>query len=149
MLNTASIQEPSIGSTTAGIRLLQCILALPFVLITVGIVITAISRLASIVIEGQLGMLIDFLALSAAGAVSGSLALSLLRGRGVPLWFLRGFWIVSSIGLVSFGCYFAWLGFVENVDPVVIISCVGSIAMTCITWFSKSAFNMFWNPFGK
>jgi hypothetical protein len=50
------------------------------------------------VFQGDFKKLVPLIAVAAIGCISAALASSLLRGRGVPIWFLRGFWIAGVIG---------------------------------------------------
>ena len=84
---------------SGGTLWLQRILAAPFALLSLYLVIAGMSLLMSL-IQGDLRVLVPLLGVVAVGYASGALATSLCCGRGVPKWFMRAFYMSLIILIV-------------------------------------------------
>jgi hypothetical protein len=139
MLESQLSQEPATSLTRGGSlrlqRTLATILAIPALFfLLAGLV------MAADIICGEFKMLLPLLAVTAITYSVGALSLSLFRGRGVPAWFLRAFWMTITTGSVYLTTSELWKFFKgEQVDLVV---CLLVCGMTI--YFSISTFKSFW-----
>jgi hypothetical protein len=99
----ANVSHPPISGNPSVVGLwLQRIFAIPLALLAVGFSLAAGGILKSVA-QGEFRLLVASFFAGAIGCISGLLATSLIRGRGVPQWFflgcLRGFWLAWVVGV--------------------------------------------------
>ena len=129
---------------SGGTLWLQRILAAPFALLSLYLVIAGMSLLMSL-IQGDLRVLVPLLGVVAVGYASGALATSLCCGRGVPKWFMRAFYM-SLIILIVLPTGLAIRDYLIGV-PIDLAE-VLLIFVPAIS-FGVSTRQTFWNPIGK
>ena len=123
---------------------LQRILATPFALLTLCLLIAGMSLLMSL-IQGDLRVLVPLLGVVAVGYASGALATSLYCGRGVPKWFMRAFYL-SLIILIVLPTGLAIRDYLKGV-PIDLAEVL--LMFVPAIYFCVSTRQTFWNPIGK
>jgi hypothetical protein len=123
---------------------LQRTLATPFALLSLCLLIAGVSMLMSL-FQGDLRVLFPLLVVVAVTYASGTLAISLYGGRGVPLWFLRAFWLSSMIGIA----FLFGLEIRNYLNGVPIDLASNLLLYGTAIYFGVSSRQMFWNPIGK
>jgi hypothetical protein len=129
---------------SGGTLWLQRILATPFALLTLCLVIAGMSLLMSL-IQGDLRDLVPLLGVVAVGYASGALATSLYCGRGVPKWFMRAIYLSTIIGTA----FFLGLEIRNYLKGGPIHLDTDLLLFGTVIYFGVTARQAFWNPIGK
>lgn len=129
---------------SGGTLWLQRILAAPFALLTLGLLLAGMGLLIEL-IQGDLRVLVPLLGVVAVGYASGALATSLYCGRGVPRWFMRAFYM-SLIILIVLPTGLAIRDYLKGV-PIDLAEVL--LMFVPAIYFCVSARQTFWNPVGK
>lgn len=127
---------------SVGTLWLQRVLAAPFALLSLCLVIAGMAMLMSL-IQGDLRALVPLLGVVAVGYASGALATSLYFGHGVPLWIMRAFGLSGVIGIA----FLVGLAIRDYLNGVIDL---GEVLMFVpAIYLCVSERQMFWKPIGK
>jgi hypothetical protein len=134
MITSSLGHDPVLSPVSNGDRWLQRLLAIPLVLIASILWIFALTAMSGTFVDGGVKPLMIMLLTAPVAFVISTIAASLVRGHGVPKWFVKLFvlsiWVCLLVGTA--GMAWSWWtgGNVSGVEVVSVIVLCGSFIPT-------------------
>lgn len=134
MITSSLGHDPVLRTVSTGDRWLQRLLAIPLVLIASILWIVVLTAMSGIFIDSGVQPLMILLFTAPVAYVISTIAVSLVRGHGVPKWFTKLFLLSICACLLACTAGMAWSwwtgGNVSGVEVVSVIVLCGSFIPT-------------------